>query len=79
MRPGVNHREKIMQTKNPKSGGPKLGDMVATIYELGSAVAPDRATAGDLAARSLGRILARGHNARLAITLSDLARDLAVG
>jgi hypothetical protein len=68
-----------MQTRNQKSEGPKLGDMVAAIYELGSAVAPDRATAGDLAARSLGRILARGRNARLAIALSDLARDLAVG
>lgn len=68
-----------MQTRDQKPEGPKLGDVVAASYELGSAVAPDRALAGDLAARRLGRILARGRNARLAVALSDLARDLAAG
>lgn len=68
-----------MQTRDQKLEGPKLGDIVAASYELGRAVAPDRATAGVLAARRLGRLLARGRNARLALALSDLARDLVAG
>lgn len=68
-----------MQTRNRASEGPELGDAVAAFYELGNAVAPDRATAGDLAARCLGRMLARGGNGPLAVALTDLARDLALG
>jgi hypothetical protein len=66
-----------MQTRDQKSEGLKLGDIVSASYELGSAV--DRAMAGELAARRLGRLLARGRNARLAVALSDLSRDLAAG
>jgi len=66
-----------MQTRNRASEGPKLGDAVAAFYELGNVVAPDRAKARDLAARCLGRRLARSGNVRLAMALTDLARDLA--
>jgi hypothetical protein len=66
-----------MQTKHEISTTPTLGEAVAASYELGSAVASDRATAANLAARHLERVLGRGSNARLAIALADLARDLA--
>ncbi len=66
-----------MQTKHEISTTLTLGEAVAAAYELGSAVAPDRATAADLAARHLERVLVRGSNARLALALEDLARDLA--
>jgi hypothetical protein len=66
-----------MQTRNRASEGPKLGDAVAAFYEFGNAVASDRATARDLAARCVGRRLARTGNVRLAMALTDLARELA--
>ena len=68
-----------MQTRNQSSKGPKLGDMVAALYELGSSAFDDRGLAGDLAARQLGRLLARGRNERLTVALTSLARDLTVG
>ena len=67
-----------MQTRDRTAEGPKLGDAVAAFYELGNAVASDRATARDLAARCVGRRLSRSGNVRLAATLTDLARELEV-
>ncbi len=66
-----------MRTKYEIATTPTLAEAVAAAYELGSAVAPDRATAADLAARHLERVLVRGSNARLALALADLARELA--
>jgi hypothetical protein len=68
-----------MRTRNQNSKSPKLGDMVAALYELGSSVFDERGLAGELAARQLGRLLARGRNERLTVALTNLARDLAVG
>lgn len=68
-----------MRTRNQNSKGPKLGDMVAALYDLGSPVFDDRGLAGDLAARQLGRLLAHGRNERLTVALTNLARDLAAG
>jgi hypothetical protein len=68
-----------MQTRNRGSEGLKLGDAVAALYEIGNVVASDRTTARDLAARCVGRRLARSGNVRLAVALTDLARELASG
>jgi hypothetical protein len=65
-----------MQIRNRASEGLKLGDAVAAYCELGNAVASDRATARDLAALCVGRRLARSGNVRLAVALTDLAREL---
>lgn len=64
-----------IEHQNPKAT--KLGEIVIAAYDLGSAVASDPATAGDLAARHLERLLLRGGNARVVAALADLAQDLA--
>jgi hypothetical protein len=66
-----------MLRRNQNSEALKFGDIVEAAYELGSLLAPDRAMAGDLAARHLERVLVRGGNLRLVAELADLARDLA--
>ena len=66
-----------MHTRNQNPEAPKLGEIVAAAYELGSTLTPDRATATDLAARHLERVLVRGGNARLVAALADLGRELA--
>lgn len=52
-----------------------LGEIVAASCELGNAVSCDSDRAMDLAARHLGRVLARSRNAKLARTLNAMARE----
>jgi hypothetical protein len=66
-----------MQTNQTGHGTEQLGDAIAEAYEMSSAVASNRTTASELAARRLERVLARGANARLVSALRDLARELA--
>jgi hypothetical protein len=66
-----------MQSHQSERGAERLGDAIAIAYEMSSAIASNRTTASELAARRLGRVLARGANARLVAALRDLARELA--
>jgi len=66
-----------MQTNQTRHRTEQLGDAIAEAYEMSSAVASNRTTASELAARRLERVLARGANARLVAALRDLARELA--
>lgn len=66
-----------MQTKQGTSQTERLGDLVVAAYEISGAVASDRATADELAARHLERVLVRGPNVRLVVALKGLARELA--
>jgi hypothetical protein len=54
-----------------------LGAMVEKLFDQAEGAVSDAASAADLAARRLERVLTRGGNARLAIALSDLALELA--
>jgi len=54
-----------------------LGDIVAASCELGSTVARDSDGAMDLAARHLGRLLARSKNAKLVVALTAMAQEFA--
>ncbi len=65
-----------MQTNQPKFGTAQLGETIAAAYDTSSAVASNPTTAGELAARRLERVLARGANARLVAALRDLADEL---
>ena len=65
-----------MQTKHLDSQTQTLGDAVVAAFDLGNTVGCDRATAGELAARHLARVLVLGSNARLAATIAKLAREL---
>ena len=65
-----------MQTQHSKLQGKKLGDLIAAAYEMSSAVASDGATANELAARHLERVLARSANLRVVAALRGLAREL---
>jgi hypothetical protein len=58
------------------SGTQNLGDLVAASYDLGQAIAQESATAAELAARHLERVLVRGANLRLNVALARLAREL---
>jgi hypothetical protein len=66
-----------MQTQQPSVQTKKLGDVIAAAYEMSTAVASDGATANELAARHLERVLTRGANMRLVAALRGLARQLA--
>jgi hypothetical protein len=66
-----------MQTHQSFVQTKKLGDVIAAAYAMSDVVAPDRATANELAARRLERVLARGSNMRLVAALRGLARELA--
>ena len=67
-----------MQTREQNQPKARLGEVVEAAYALGSLVAAaDRATASDLAARRLERVLVRGRNRHLAVALAGLARELA--
>ena len=68
-----------MRTTERNSAGISLGDVIAASCELGSAVSPDRGVAAELAARHVGRMLARGGNSRLAAAMTLLARELDSG
>ena len=63
--------------RSSKSPTLNLGEAVAAAVDLGSAIAGDGDTASKLAARRLERVLLRGSNARLALAIAGLARDLA--
>jgi hypothetical protein len=54
----------------------QLGEVVVAACELGSRVAGDPATAAELAARRLERVLVRGGNLRLEAALAELANEL---
>ena len=56
--------------------GLRFEQVVEAAFELGGAIAPDRATAAELATRHLERVLVRGRNAHLLVTLKNLAREL---
>ena len=64
-----------MRETDGSIGTMSLGEIVAASCELGLAVAPDSPWAMDLAARHLGRLLARGENAKLVGTLTAMARE----
>jgi hypothetical protein len=66
-----------MQAREQNLPKPRLGEVVEAAYALGNLVTTDRATASDLAARRLERVLARGSNRHLAAALAGLARELA--
>jgi hypothetical protein len=66
-----------MQTREQNLPKPRLAEVVEAAYALGHLVAPDRATASDLATRRLERVLARGSNRHLAAALAGLAHELA--
>lgn len=67
-----------MRAKIRDSGGPMLGDVVAAACDLGDVIAPDPATASDLAVRHVERVLVHGRNARLVAALRHLDRLLRV-
>lgn len=67
-----------MQSKKERSRAPMFGEVVAAAYELSNAVAPDRATAADLAVRHVERVLLHGRNTRLVAALKELDRLLRV-
>ena len=54
-----------------------LGEIVMASCELGNAVACDSTDGLDLAASHLGRLLARGGNAKLVDALTAMAKELA--
>ena len=53
-----------------------FGDLVATSYDLSSAIASSSETAAVLATRHLERVLLHGSNLRLTSTLARLGRQL---
>ena len=66
-----------MQNNNLSAQTKKLGDVITAAYAVSGAITSDRATADELAARHLERVLVRGANLRLVAALRDLARELA--
>lgn len=68
-----------MTTTNRNGTTLSLGAMVEKFFDQAEAAAGDAATAAELAARRLERVLTRGGNTRLALALSELAVELAPG
>lgn len=68
-----------MRMMRRDSGDVCLGEVIAASCELGTAVTCDEAAASELAARHVGRVLARRGNARLAAALALLAGELGSG
>lgn len=65
-----------MRTDSRSTGTPTLGDVVVAAYDSGRAVASDRDSAAELAARYVERVLLREHNTRLLVALVQLAREV---
>jgi hypothetical protein len=70
-------REEKIMTTNQSSNTVTLGATVEKFLAGADAVAGKGATAAELAAHRLERVLVRGGNLRLAAVLADLASELA--